>query len=392
VTAPTEADVVVIGLGAMGSATCFQLAARGLSVIGIDQYQPPHPYGSTHGETRITRLAIGEGPEYAPFVRRSHELWRELEALSEETLLTSCGGLILGAGSSEFLRQTRAVAQRYGIAHEHLGAAEIARRFPMFVSDDPLEAYYEPTAGYVRVETAVKAQLELASRTGATLRLGERVTSWSASNGAVSVRTDAGSYRASELVFCAGPWITELLPELDEEFVVYRQLLHWFPIREGLQQLSEMPVWVWDLGGERQGFTHLNCFYGFPSVDGLSGGVKLATETYEHTTRPDGRQHPASAQESDEIYRRYVEPHLPWLGAPALRSVSCLYTSTRTSRFLIDRHPQHDAVTIVSACSGHGFKHSPAIGEAVAQLITEGSSTLDLAPFSLAGAARQSAE
>ena len=386
-TAIAQADVVVVGLGAIGSATCFQLATRGASVIGIDRYEPPHAFGSTHGETRITRLAIGEGPEYVPLVRRSHELWREIEALTGTSLLINSGGLILGAGSSEFLSQTRAVARRYGIAHENLRGAELVKRFPMFGAEHQIEGYYEPTAGYVRVERAVSAQLELAARNGATLRLGERVTGWSSSPGGVIVRTDAGTYRATELVLCVGAWIAELLPELSATFVVYRQLLHWFPIREGSRQLREMPVWVWDLGGVRQSFTHLQCFYGFPAIDGASGGVKVATETYEHTTTADGRQHPATARESEEMFRRYIEPHLPWLGAPALRSVSCLYTSTRASRFVIDRHPRQDAVTIVSACSGHGFKHSPAIGEAVAQQITERASKLDLTPFSLARAA-----
>ena len=385
-TAITQADVVVVGLGAIGSATCLQLAARGASVIGIDRYEPPHPFGSTHGETRITRLAIGEGPEYVPLVQRSHELWREIEALTGTTLLVNSGGLILGAGSSEFLRRTRDVARRYGIVHEDLPNAELVKRFPLFASDQEIEGYYEPTAGYVRVEDAVSAQLELAARNGATLRLGERVIDWSSSPGGVTLHTDAGTYRATDVVFCVGAWIAELLPELSEAFVVYRQLLHWFPILDRSQQLSEMPVWVWDLGGDTGSFVHLQCLYGFPAVDGAGGGVKVATETYEHVTRPDGRQHPATARESEQMFHRYIEPRLPWLGAPALRSVSCLYTSTRDSRFVIDRHPRHDALTVVSACSGHGFKHSPAIGEAVAQLIIDRVSKLDLTPFSLARA------
>ena len=376
-------DAIVIGLGAMGSATCFQLAARGASVIGIDQYEPPHPYGSTHGDTRITRLAIGEGCEYVPLVRRSHELWREIEQQAGVRLLTQSGGVILAHADSPFLEQTRASARQYEIGHENLSAAEVADRFPMFAVDPQTEAYYEPEAGYVRPEAAVHAQLELAARHGAQLALGERVEEWAASTNGVSVRTDVQTYEAQQLVLCAGPWLPQLFPEGADLFAIHRQLQYWFPIRDRYEQLREMPIFVWDFGGDRNGFVHLDGFYGFPAVDGSEGGLKLATESYEQTTTPDGRQHSATQSEIDEMYERCVAPHLPWLGAKPLRTVSCLYTNTRGSRFVIDRHPEHDAVMIVAACSGHGFKHSAAIGESVAQLVTEGASEIDLSPFGL---------
>jgi sarcosine oxidase len=381
-----EADAIVVGLGAMGSATCWQLAVRGVSVIGVDRYEPPHPYGSTHGETRITRLAIGEGPEYVPLVRRSHQLWREIEQRAGTPLLTQTGGLVLGQPANPFLEQTRASAREYGILHENLSGTEVGRRFPMFAVDEQTEAYHEPEAGYVRPEAAVRAQLELARRHGARLRLGERVGRWAAAGSGVSVFTDDGTYRARRLVLCAGPWITQLFPEGGDVFAVYRQLLYWFPIREGYEQLREMPIFVWDFRGEKRGFVHLLGFYGFPAVDGPRGGVKVASESYERTTTPDGRQHPATRAEIDRMYRRYVAPRLPWLGAEPLRTVSCLYTSTRRSTFVIDRHPQHDQVLIVSPCSGHGFKHSPAIGETVAQWVSGSPADIDLGAFSLARA------
>ncbi len=381
-----RADVVVVGLGAMGSAACHQLAARGVSVIGIDGYEPPHPYGSTHGETRITRLAIGEGPEYVPLVRRSHELWREIERQTGTQLLTQSGGLILGHPANPFLVQTRASARHYEIVHENLSGSEVAERFPMFAVDGQIEAYYEPGAGYVRPEAAVRAQLELARRHGARLALGEHVEEWAASANGVTVSTAAGTYEAQQLVLCAGAWIPQLFPEGAGTFAVHRQLLYWFPIRDGYEQLRDMPVFVWDFRGEQQRVIHLFGFYGFPAIDGPAGGVKLATESYAGTTTPDGRQHPAGQAEIEAMYRRYVAPHLPWLGAEPLRTVSCLYTSTPESRFVIDRHPEHEAVLIVSACSGHGFKHSPAIGEAVAQWVTGHRSDIDLGAFSLSRA------
>jgi sarcosine oxidase len=148
-----------------------------------------------------------------------------------------------------------------------------------------------------------------------------------------------------------------------------------------------MPVFVWDFGGERGGFVHFDGFYGFPAVDGAAGGVKVAAETYETTTEPDGRQHPPTPSETAAMYGHCIEARMPWLGPEPVRSVSCLYTSTRGSRFVIDRHPAHEDVLIVSPCSGHGFKHSPAIGEAIAQWVIEGSPALDLGPFRLSNVA-----
>ena len=376
------ADVIVVGLGAMGSAACRQLASRGVSIIGIDQYAPPHAWGSTHGDTRITRVAIGEGREYVPLARRSHELWREIERESATELLTVPGIVIMAHPSSTFLAETRAAAREYGIDHRDLTNDELRLGFPMFALDKQTVGYHEPQAGYVRPERAVAAQLKLAERDGAQLRLGERVERWTASAHGVTVTTDRDTYGAQHLVLCAGAWIGELVAQARDIVAIYRQLLFWFPIREQYEALRDMPAFVWDIGGDRRGFVHLDGFYGLPAIDGPEGGVKVASETYEHTTHADGRQHPASPAEVERMYRGCVEPYLPWLGAEPLRTVSCLYTSTRGSRFIIDRHPEHDTVLVVSACSGHGFKHSPAIGEAVAQWLTAAGPDIDLGAFS----------
>ncbi len=380
--------MIVVGLGAMGAATCCQLAARGVSVIGIDQYHPPHAHGSTHGETRITRLAIGEGPDYAPLVRRAHHLWREIEQQTETRLLNQSGGLILGHAINPFLCETRASARANQVDHENLSNAQLSSRFPMFAVDADTEGYYEPAAGYISPEAAVTAQLTLARLHGARLRLGERVTSWTASPRGVSVRTDRDAYEADRLVLCAGPWISELFAEGEDIFAVYRQLLYWFPIRAGYEQLRRMPIFIWEYQGEKEEFRHGLGFYGFPAIDGPGGGVKVGTETYERTTRAREPHPPPTREEVDEMCRRHLAPHLPWLGSAPLRTASCLYTSTRAGRFVIDRHPDHESVLIVSPCSGHGFKHSPAIGESIAQWLTEGVSEIDLGGFALSGARR----
>ena len=240
----------------------------------------------------------------------------------------------------------------------------------------------------MRPEDAVRAQLELARRGGAELRPGERVLSWSATAHCVSVVTDCARYSSEQLSLCAGPWLPGLFPEGRDLFAVHRQIQFWFPIRHGYEQFRNMPVFVWDFGGERADFVHFDGFYGFPAVDGPAGGVKVATETYETTTEPDGRQHPPTAAKTVAMYRHCIDARLPWLGPKPVRTLSCLYTCTRGSRFVIDRHPRHEAVLIVSPCSGHGFKHSPAIGEAVSQRVTEGRPELDLDPFRLSHAVR----
>ncbi len=370
----------------MGSAACCQLSKRGVSVIGIDQYTPPHDRGSTHGDTRITRLALGEGSEYVPLVKRSHELWRELEQDAGTNLMTQTGIVVLGHPTSRFLQRTRAVAREYSIEHRDLPNDELRRLHPMFEADEQTEAYYEPDGGYVQPEAAVSVQLELARRDGASLKLDERVASWDASSSGVAVITTAGSYSADRLVLCTGAWITELFPDGRDVLAVYRQLLFWFPIRRGYPLLADMPAFVWDFGGAQDGIVHLDGFYGFPAIDGPDGGVKVASESYGRTTAPDGRQHPATAAEIARMYEDCVAPHLPWLGAEPLRTVSCLYTSALGSRFVIDRHPACEPVLIVSACSGHGFKHSPAIGEAIADWASGREPAIDLSPFSLSRA------
>jgi sarcosine oxidase len=384
VSVSERADVIVVGLGAMGSAVTYQLAKRGLRVIGVDRFSPPHDRGSTHGETRITRLAVGEGAEHVPLVRRSHELWRELEAATGCSMLEQIGGLVIGQRDDAFLEQTREVARLHGIAHRNLSNPQLRDGFPMFKAPDDTEAYFEPEAGLVRPESAITAQLTLARRAGAQLRLGEAVLGWAQNSAAVTVTTDTATLEAPELVLCAGAWITKLVPESAGLFAVYPQVLHWFRIRHGYEALRRMPIFIWEMTGERDAFTHLSGgFYGFPAVDGRNGGVKLATERYDATVDPDEPATTSLVDSARTLHERYLARYFPWVSAEPLRLVSCLYTCTRASRFIIDRHPSQPNVRIVAACSGHGFKHSAAIGEAVAQTIVDGTSEIDLSAFAL---------
>jgi sarcosine oxidase len=377
---------VVVGLGAMGSATAYQLARRGASLVGLDRYAPPHTHGSTHGETRVTRQAIGEGAEYSPFAMRSHEIWREIEQATGSDLLTVTGGVIISSSNAGaelhvpgFLATTIGAARRYGIAHEVLDAAEIRRRYPPFRVADEETAYFEPGAGFVRPERCVAAQLLLAQRHGATLRLGQQVLEVRPDGAGAVVLTESGTSPADRVVLTAGPWLPELLgPELARYFMVTRQVLYWFAPRDSVEPFlpERFPIFIWEPAGLPE------AIYGFPAIDGAAGGVKIAAGTYGEQVDPDEVRRAATDEETAAMYRLF-EPCFPGIGPRCLKSAICLYTVTPDAGFVIDRHPEHPQIVLVSPCSGHGFKHSAAIGEAVAEWVTEGKSRLDLTPFAL---------
>jgi sarcosine oxidase len=382
-------DVVVAGLGAMGSATTYQLAKAGASVLGLDRYQPPHALGSTHGDTRITRVAVGEGLEYVPLVRRSHELWRQIEHEAGVDLLVQCGGLVMAPplpgfdmhGSASFLEQTEVAARAYDVEHARLGTGELAERFPQFSLAGDEQGYYEPGAGYVRPEAAVEAQLRLARARGATLGTGETVLGYDDLGSHVVVRTTHRTVETSTLVLTAGPWVADLVPELAGATRILRQVLFWLDLRDpsSYPLLRDSPVYIWSPGDDPDAL-----IYGFPMVDGPSGGAKVAREQYDVETAADEVDRAVTSEEIDEMYESYVRDRMPLLSGRCVKAAVCPYTVTPDSRFVIDRLPDRPNVIVASPCSGHGFKHSAAIGESLAQLATTGVTTIDLTPFALA--------
>jgi len=376
-------DTVVLGLGAMGSAALYQLAKRGRSVLGIDQFSPPHTLGSSHGDTRITRLAIGEGQHYTPLVMRSHEIWREIERETGSNLLTVTGGLIISSRAKtsvlhvqDFFATTVAAAGRYGIAHEILDARAIRQRFPQFNIRDDEIGYYEYEAGFVRPEACIGAQLQLAKKYGAEVRTDEKALGFDASGDGVIVTTNEGKYDAGRLILCAGAWLPSLIgKKYARSFAIRRQTLFWFAPKDSAAPFlpGNFPIYIWELQGRKQ------AIYGFPAVDGDNGGVKVATQQYEMTTTPDAVDRTVSEKEAAAMYD-YIAPYLPGLSSKRVKAVACLYTVTPDAEFVIDFHPESPRVIIASPCSGHGFKHSAAIGEALAELATEGKTRFDLGP------------
>jgi sarcosine oxidase len=381
-------DVIVIGLGAMGSATLYQLAKRGAKVLGIDQYRPPHTFGSTHGESRITRLATGEGAAYVPFAQRSHAIWRELESASGETLLTLSGGLILcpkggGAqfhGQGDFVEHTAALARAFAIDHEVLDAAAVRVRWPQLRITDREHAYFEPTGGIVAVEKAVATQIKLAEAHGAAVHLEERVTTYTHDETGVTVTTEQGSYRAAKVVLSAGPWITDFLPAAQAQaLAVYRQAIYWFAADDPVQFDTEhFPFLIW-IGDTAEEF-----YSAFPYEAGGTVGLKMVTEEYLSTVTPATVDRTVQPHEIERMYNELATRRINGLRPELLKTGVCLYTNTLDEHFLIDYHPASERVLVASPCSGHGFKHSAAIGETLAQLALEGQSTLNIDAFRFA--------
>ena len=380
-------DAIVAGLGAVGAATARALAARGAAVLGIDRYAPPHALGSSHGDTRITRAAIGEGAQYTPLALRSHAIWREIEAATGEELFVACGLLVISSAARKatthvprFFENTVEAARRFGIAHEMLDAKAIRARFPEFAVADNEVGYFEPGAGFLRAEACVRAQLALAERAGAQLHRGERIEGFYEDGATVRVHTDRGDYCARKLVLAVGPWLPRFLePEVGRHFTVSRQTLFWFELAAQVERFTppRFPAWIWELQDTR------NVIYGFPAIDGAGGGAKVATEQYSFTTTAESVDRAVSQAECEEMHRALVATHLPHLGPRCVKAVSCLYTIAPDFHFVLDRHPRHANVVIASPCSGHGFKHAPAIGEALADMIQGNAPALDLSAFRL---------
>ena len=380
-------ETIVIGLGAMGSASVYQLSKKNNKVLGLDQFAPPHKLGSTHGETRITRQAIGEGEEYVPLSLRSYEIWEELERKTGKNLLTITGGLIVGSdsaqslhGSRRFLQTTIDTARKFNISHSVLTSDELKERFPQFRIEDNYIGYYEDKAGFLRPELCVETQIELARQQGARINFNEKVRQLvPLTDGSVEVRTDKGIYNANKVIVSAGPWITEIFPEYTDLFKVYRQVLYWFDLPENspTEYLPEnFPVFIFVGTGE-------NDIYGFPAIDGSNGGLKVAFEEYVTDTTPEKINREITEEETKRAYNKYIARHLPELNNKCVKAAACLYTVTSDSRFVIDTHPEHLNIIIASPCSGHGFKHSAAIGEALSELAINGKSNFDLSAFKI---------
>lgn len=364
-------DMIVVGLGAMGSATALHLARRGLRVLGLDQFQPPHALGSSHGESRIIREAYFEHPAYVPLVQRAYQLWENLERESGRPLLRTTGGLMIGLPGSVVVSGAQHSAQTHQLACECLSAAQVRKRFPALRPEAEMSAVWEPRAGVLDPEACVAAHLRAAQTHGATLRFDEPVRAWEPDGQGVAVMTDRSRYEASRLVLAAGPWLNTLLPRSPMPLRVERQVMFWFEPEHPRDRFNpdQCPVHLWEY--ERGRF-----FYGFPN---LGHGVKVAFHHRGEETTPDSVRREVAENETD-IMRSVLRRFLPGAAGRLLKTAVCLYTRTPDEHFLIDTL-EHPRVLALSPCSGHGFKFSSVVGEIAAALACEETPPFDLSLF-----------
>lgn len=375
---PTPHDVIIVGLGAMGSAAAAHLARRGATVLGLDRFTPPHTRGSSHGQTRIIREAYFEHPIYVPLLQRAYPLWQDLEQTAGTPLLHPTGGLMIGPPESHIVAGALRSARDHSLPHELLDSRQIRTRFPALQPANDMVAVLEPRAGVLFPERCLTAHLDLARQHGAELHYDEPVTRWEPASDGVRVFTARGHYEAHQLIVTAGAWASRLFPELNLPFRVERQILYWFePSNPAAAQAftpDRCPIHLWQFDGA-------HFFYGFPE---MGDGVKVARHHDGITADPDTVDRTVSADEAADM-RGIVRRFLPGADGPLRDATVCLYTNTPDEHFWIDRHPSHPAVLIASPCSGHGFKFASVMGEILADLATTGQSRFDLSLFRTRG-------
>jgi sarcosine oxidase len=367
-------DVIVVGLGGIGSAVLYQLARNGLKVLGVDRFRPPHSHGSSYGGTRLIRKAYFEDPRYIPLLRRSYALWDELSEACGISLFHRTGFLTLSDGAGDIAKRMVENASTHGVLVESLGATAVRRRFPQFTLPDEWQGLLEVDAGYLRVEDAISSQLRLARETGALVEPETQVLGWDARGDAVTVRTTAATYDAGALVLVPGGWSRSLLPGLDLSLTLRRAPQFWFPSKPQHAAGSGMPCFAFSRAGE--------FIYGFPSVDGA--GVKIANyEPSDIITDMEARDRTCTPQELAPIASA-ISRHLIDISPSPQASSVCVFTLTPHENFILDRHPAHPNVILFSGDSGHAFKFAPVLGERIAHLVTGQRPAEDIAFLKLA--------
>jgi sarcosine oxidase len=367
-------DVIVIGVGSMGSAACSFLAQRGHRVLGLEQFDLAHDKGSHAGQSRIIRKAYFEHPDYVPLLQRAYHNWQLLEAETGSNLYHRTGIAYFGRPDHETMMGIKRSSALHNIPVETLAEEQARKRFPAFRIPPGFEALFEPDAGFVTPERAILLYTELAIRNGAAIRTNEKVRTWKQEGNKVTVLTDKGSYSGSRLVITAGSWASKMIPSLNTELKVTRQLLAWVkPEAWNVFSLGNFPCWF--IEDPERGM-----YYGFPvlPVNAFGGpiGLKLAHHYPGEPVDADrvDRSVPFSAEEN---IRYVLSKYIPEAGSTVLTMKSCLYTYSRDDHFIIDHLPGYSKrVTIACGFSGHGFKFVPVMGEILADLAIKGDTDL----------------
>lgn len=365
-------DVIVAGVGGMGSAALMHLADRGKRVLGIEASTVPNSLGSSHGETRIIRLAYFEHSSYVPLLRRAYALWRQLEKRSGRNLLRITGGLDAGAPDSSVFTGSLASCRDHDLTHEVLTAADVSRRFPAYHLPAGHRAVFQPDAGYLLSEDCVETHAAMAVAAGADLRTGERLLGWERGAPGIRVHTDRGEYGAERMVVTTGAWTGSLLPALADVAVPERQVVGWFrPGRAELFAPARFPIFVNEVAG--------GTFYGFPihRIPGFKLGRFHHRGEVANPDALDREIHPAD----EAILRAHVRECFPDADGEMVKATVCMFVNSPDEHFIIDLHPALPDVVIGAGFSGHGFKFCSVVGEILADLAIDGRSRQETGLF-----------
>jgi sarcosine oxidase len=374
----------------MGAAAGWRLAERGAQVVCFDRHSPPHAFGSSHGESRITRTAYFEGPWYVPLLQETFPLWRELEAGSGSDLLTLTGALMIGPPTAEAVTGALAAAADHGLDVRLLKADEIRKAYPGHVVGNRDVAVLDAQAGFLRPEAAVAAMIGRLQALGGEIRRGVVVSAVHPHRDGVEVVTDESRDKFDAVVIAAGPWMHELVGWLP--LTVERQVMAWFAIDQNVDTAltpSKFPVFIRQAQEIRKEIRKeirqeigqaIGDVYGFPTLDGVS--MKIARHHEGDSTDPQHVQRDVSDSELEPL-RRFVRTRLHGVTQRVVRTVTCMYTNTPDGHFAIGLHPEDTRITVLSPCSGHGFKFAPVVGDIAADLVSDGRTARDISHFSL---------
>jgi sarcosine oxidase len=370
-------EAIVIGSGGMGSSTTYHLAKRGMKTLTLERFSLNHTNGSSHGKSRVIRTVYAEDPFYVPLIKKSFNLWHELEKeWGNDKLLQMTGFLMTGTPEGPMITGAFRSAREHNLSNEKMDASEIKQRFQIFnILDDEI-GVYDPNAGILFPEKCIEAFTSLAKRSGAEFHFNEQLLKWEVKDDKVIAKTGEGEYSADKIIFAAGPWLTQLLPDLKLPLQCERQVVFWFRSlqKPELFKAGRMPIFAWEDKTDRLGY------YSLPDT---GEGVKVGKHHGgEKIISPDQVNREITKEDQSPV-RTFLRERIPWIDGSPISATTCLYTNSPDNHFLIDFHPRYRNMILVSACSGHGFKFASVIGEIVSDLALKGKTSQDISLFGL---------
>ena len=367
-------DAIVVGIGGMGSATLYELQRRGKHVLGIEQFGVPNDQGSSHGSTRIIRLAYYEHPSYVPIMQRGYKLWRDLENISGEKLLHITGSIDIGPENSLVFSGSRNSCELHNLPYEILNGGEISKRFPAFTLPKEIMSVFQPDGGFLEPEKCIQTFVKLACDLGAELHARERVLEWSSTaSGNIKLKTNIREYETGSLVLTTGAWTGKLTSELSQKLRPERQVMGWFKTNNS-ENFSPERLPVFNL------LVPEGRYYGLPEFD--IPGFKIGL--YHHLSEavdPDNLDRSIVTKADELALRKCVSEYFPGANGEMVMGKVCMFTNSPDEHFIVDQLTESPNVFVAAGFSGHGFKYCSVIGEILACLIDELEIDLDIDMF-----------